>query len=202
MTDWLTKRRAAALLLVPALVVVLLGTRTWVTGRSADAVLAGRLLAVTGDDAAPGLVALGLVALAAGVAVLTTGRRLRLVSAVLLTLAALGALALTLSVLRDPTAALAAGAGPGSTPGTVGGTPRSATGATTPGQLTFWPWPALVAAVLLTVVGAATAVAGRGWDGLSRRFERSAQEAPADAPDRRSAWDELSEGHDPTDRES
>lgn len=200
MTGWLTKRRAAPLLLVPALLVVLLGTRTWVTGRSDDAVLAGRSLSVTGDQAAPGLVALGLVALAAGVAVLTTGRRLRLVSAVLLTLAALGALALTLSVLRDPTAALAAGAGPGGTPSAgIGGTTRSATGATTPGALTFWPWPALLAALVLTVVGAVTTAAGRGWDGLSTRFERSGEDAPADAPERRSTWDELSEGRDPTD---
>lgn len=197
---WLTKRRAAALLLVPALAVVLLGTRTWVTGRSDDAVLAGRMLSVTGDQAAPGLVALGLVALAAGVAVLTSGRRLRLVSSVLLTLAALGVLVLTLSVLRDPTAALSSGSGPGSAPGTVGGGPTTVTGATTPGALTVWPWPALVAALLLTVVGAGTVVAGRGWDGLSSRFERSADEAPDDAADRRSAWDELSEGRDPTDR--
>lgn len=197
MTDWFTKRRAGLLLLLPSLAVVVLATRPWVTGRSSDAVLAGRGLSVTGDQAAPGLVALGLVALAAAVAVLTTGRRLRQVSSVLLTLAAVGALALTLTVVRDPAAALSAGSGPGS----VG-----AAGASTPGSLTPWPWPALVAALLTTVLGALSVPAGRGWEGLSSRFERPGPDGdPAPAPDDapvppgRSDWDALSEGRDPTD---
>ena len=201
MTAWFTKRRAAVLLLVPSLAVVVLGTRPWVTGRTSDVVLSGRGLTVTGDQAAPGLVALGLVALAAGVAVLTTGRRLRQVSSALLTLAALGALALTVGVLRDPSAALSAGSGPGA----VG-----AASAFTPGTLTPWPWPALIAAVLTAVLGALSVPAGRGWEGLSSRFERptpAGGAAPAgpdgpgvarDAP-ASSAWDALSDGRDPTD---
>ncbi len=205
MTAWFTKRRAALLLLGSSLAVAVLGTRPWVTGLSSDVVLAGRGLTVTGDQAAPGLVALGLVALAASVAVLTTGRRLRQVSSVLLTLAALGALALTVGVLRDPSAALSAGSGPGA----VG-----AASAATPGTLTPWPWPALLAALLTTVLGALSVPAGRGWEGLPSRFERprepgEAAPAGADRPhgaagaagarEASSAWDALSDGRDPTD---
>ncbi|MEO3935515.1 Trp biosynthesis-associated membrane protein [Dermatophilaceae bacterium Soc4.6] len=208
MTAWLTKRRAALGLLLPSLAVVILGSRPWVTGRTSDVVLAGRGLTVTGDQAAPGLVALGLVAVAASVAVLTTGRRLRQVSSVLLTLAALGALALTVGVLRDPSAALSAGSGPGA----VGAA------SATPGSLTPWPWSALLAAVLTTVLGALSLPAGRGWEGLSSRFERPSTPDAAqglepgagegageerthapDLPPAATAWDALSEGHDPTD---
>lgn len=201
MTTWLTKPRAAVGLLLTGLLVVVLATRPWVTGRTGDAVLAARGLTVTGDQAAPGLVALALVCLAASVAVLTAGRRLRQVSAALLTLAALGVLALTAGVLRDPSSALAAGSGPGA---------LGAGAAATTGSLTPWPWAALLAGALLTALGALSLAAGRRWEGLSSRFERPSADSPdvsaeggADvpqpAPREATTWDALSEGLDPTD---
>ena len=191
MTGWLTKRRAGLALLLPSLVVILVATRPWVTGRSTDPVLGGASLSATGNQAAPGLLALGLVALAATVATLTSGPRLRTVSAVVLTLAGLTTLVLTLVVIRDPSGALAGQAGP-----RVG---RSGPVGTSAG-LTFWPWPELVASAVLTVVGALTVPAARQWHGLSSRFERP-DPAVAERVARASAWDDLSQGVDPTEAE-
>lgn len=188
MTTWLTKRRAALALIVPALGVVILATRTWVTGRSTDPVLGGARLAVTGNEAAPGLVALGLVALAAAVAVLTSGPRLRQVASGIALLAGLGATLLTVAVVRDPSGALGGRSGPA-----VGRTGPVDTSAT----LTVWPWPALLVAVVLTLAAALTLPAGRRWHGLSSRFDRPDAEV-AERVARRSAWDDLSEGRDPT----
>ena len=77
MTDRLGKRNAFVLLAVPTLLLLLLTTRTWVTGRTDDPVLGQATVAVTGSQAAPAVVALGAVALAALVAVLTGGPRIR-----------------------------------------------------------------------------------------------------------------------------
>ncbi|MDQ2758583.1 MAG: Trp biosynthesis-associated membrane protein, partial [Actinomycetota bacterium] len=72
------------------------------------------------------------------------------------------------------------------------------------------PWPALLAALLATVLGALSLPAGREWEGLSSRFERptgGADGGPTGAdlagedpvPPAGSAWDALSDGRDPTD---
>ncbi len=187
-TRLLTKRSVFLMLVLPSLVLLLAATRTWVTGRSTDPVLGQATVAATGAQAAPGVAALGAVALVAVVAVLTGGRRIRRVSSVLLVLAALAATLLTAAVVADPTAALGRLA--------AGGLGRTGSVDTTAAR-TAWPWVALLAGVALTAASVVATVAVGRWQGLSSRFE-----TPAGGVDRRgarrTAWDDLSEGHDPT----
>lgn len=185
----LTKRMTFLVLVVPALVMLLAGTRTWATGRSADPILGGATIEVAGSQAAPGVIALAAVALAGTVALLTGGPRLRRVSAVIIALAAVGATILTLLVILDPAGALGTAAAE-----RVGRTGR----VTTVASLTFWAWPALVAGVLLTVLGVLAVPASGRWEGLSSRFDRPEPQGADPRGARRSAWDDLSDGQDPT----
>ena len=185
----LTKRTTFLALAGPSIVLVLAATRTWVSGRSADPVLGGATLEVAGSQAAPGVVALGAVALAGTVALLTAGPRLRRVSAVFIALAAAGATALTVLVVLDPAGALGTAAAE-----RVGQTGRVGTVA----ALTFWVWPALVAAVSLTIIGVLVVPASGRWEGLSSRFDRPEAGSGDARGIRRSAWDTLSDGADPT----
>ncbi len=186
----LTKRNTFVLLAAPTLLLLLVTTRTWVSGRTSDPVLGQATVSVTGSQAAPGVVALGAVALAALVAVFTGGARLRRVSAVLLVLAALGATALSVLVLADPAAAL----------GRQAAEQLGRTGAVgSAAALSPWPWASLAISAALSLAGGLATVAVGRWGGLSGRFDRPGTREVADSRgSRRSTWDELSEGRDPT----
>jgi uncharacterized membrane protein (TIGR02234 family) len=188
------KRFVSAAVAVPALVLLLAATRTWLTGRSAEPLLGGGAVSATGSQVAPGVVALALVCLVALVTALTGGAVVRRVSAVVLVLAAVGALVLTVRPLTDPEEALGrvAAAGLGRT-----GVVR------TTAEVTAWAWTAVVAAAVLALASILAAVATRRWSGLSRRFDAPGESgsAPAAATERgarRTTWDDLSEGRDPT----
>ena len=193
---WLTKRNTFVLLVVPALLLLLLATRTWVTGRTGDPVLGPAPVSVTGSEAAPGVVALGAVALAALVAIFTGGRRIRRVSAVLLTLAGAGTVALSLQVVADPAGAV--GRKAAAQLGRTGSVAAEA-------ALTPAAWLGAAACLALTMAGILGVVAVGYWEGLSARFDRPGSGEPGDPSTsadgrgaRRSAWDELSDGRDPT----
>jgi len=196
MTTRLTKRNTFVLLAAPTLLLLLSATRTWVTGRTSDPVLGQATVSVTGSQAAPGVVALGAVALAGLVAVFTGGPRIRRVSAVLLTLAAVGATALAVLVVADPAATL----------GRAAAVQLGRTGAVgSAGVLSPWAWAAVVLGAAITVGGALATLAVGRWDGLSSRFDRPEAVDGAEGAEgadsrgaRRSTWDELSDGHDPT----
>jgi len=196
MTTRLTKRNTFVLLAAPTLLLLLSATRTWVTGRTSDPVLGQATVSVTGSQAAPGVVALSAVALAGLVAVFTGGRRIRRVSAVLLTLAAVGATALAVLVVADPAATL----------GRAAAVQLGRTGAVgSAGALSPWAWAAVVLGAAMTVGGALATLAVGRWDGLSSRFDRPEAVDGAEGAEgadsrgaRRSTWDELSDGHDPT----
>ena len=100
------KRFVSAAVAVPALVLMLAATRTWLTGRSAEPLLGGGAVSATGSQLAPGVVALALVCLVALVTALTGGPVVRRVSSVVLVLAAVGSLALTVWTLTDPEGSL------------------------------------------------------------------------------------------------
>jgi uncharacterized membrane protein (TIGR02234 family) len=197
------KRSVSAAVAVPALLLLLATTRTWLTGRSAEPLLGGGAVSATGSQVAPGVVALGLVCLVALVTTLTGGPVVRRVSSVVLVLASAGAVALVVPPLSDPEQALGrvAAAGLGRT-----GVVR------TTAEVSVWAWVALVAGALLVLASVLAAVAARRWSGLSSRFEVPADTGTsgrsADAPSQaapvtrqgtpRTTWDELSEGRDPT----
>ena len=173
MTSRLTSKRAvSAAVAVPALVLLLATTRTWITGRSTEPLLGGGAVSATGSQVAPGVVALALVCLVALVTTLTGGPVVRRVSSVVLVLAAAGSVALTAAPLADPEQALGrvAAAGLGRT-----GVVR------TTAEVSGWAWTALVAGVVLFLASLLAAVAAGRWSGLSSRFEVPVDES-GDAP--------------------
>lgn len=183
-----TKRRALLAVLVPAAVLAILTTQTWVTGNSGD-VLSHGPTDVTGNAAMPGVLGLCLVTVAALLALLTGGRVIRAASAALLCLAAVGALGLVLLVALRPAQVVAAAFAQELGRTTV----PDATG-----RATALAWLAAIAALALVAGAVRTVTWSRGWGGLGERYERAARPEAGPRGEVRSAWDELSEGHDPT----
>ncbi|MEP6649343.1 MAG: Trp biosynthesis-associated membrane protein [Lapillicoccus sp.] len=208
LTGRLTRKRVvSAAVAVPALVLLLATTRTWLTGRSAEPLLGGGTVSATGAQLAPGVVALALVCLVALVTTLTGGPAVRRVSCLVLVLAAAGTVAHTVRPLTGPEEALGRVAAAG-----LGRTGVVATSA----EVSAWAWTAPAAGILLLLAALLAAVAARQWSGLSSRFDAPGDEgdeggavatsgrgprARAAATERGthpSTWDDLSEGRDPT----
>ncbi|MBR7742165.1 Trp biosynthesis-associated membrane protein [Phycicoccus sp. BSK3Z-2] len=190
----LTGRGPVALLaLLGAGVVLVTGLRPWVSGQVEDAVLGGSRVVATGTDVAPGLSALALALAAAAVAVVSAGRVARVVALVLWAGCAVGAGALVVRVLLDPSGVL--GPVAAARVGRTGTVPAEAVA-------TVWPWLALLG-VLLSLLALVLAVLGRRrWSGPSRRYEPpsgSGDVAGARGERVSSTWDDLSAGRDPTD---
>ncbi|TQM58288.1 Trp biosynthesis-associated membrane protein [Humibacillus xanthopallidus] len=188
----LSKRYAALAVLVPAALALLLTTRPWAVGESRDVLSAGTT-EVTGGAAAPGVVGLVVVTVVALLGLMTGGRIIRAVSAVVLVLAAAGAAALTLLVVLRPVDAVSAAVAKELARTTA----PDATGATT-----FWGWAGAVVSVALLAGAVAAALSSRSWAGLSSRYERGSRPESGPRGQVRSAWDELSDGGDPTLRDS
>lgn len=150
----------------------------------------------TGHDVAAGSSALGLVLLAAVVALPATRSWLRRAVGFLVVAAGAGAIALAADVLADP-----AGAASGSR--YVGVSSFSAD-PTLRTQATGWPWVDVCAGVLSLAAGGFAMLRSGGWPAMGRRYEsggRSAgprQPASGSSSDASSMWDRLDEGDDPT----
>jgi uncharacterized membrane protein (TIGR02234 family) len=192
---------AVLLVLGGGLLAVLAGSRTWATAVPAQVGAGLASVPVGGRDAAPGSVALGLVAAAGAIVLVTSGRVVRYVVAVLLVAAGVGIAAggMWVGVDRAALVADALGRASGTTGGPVGGSASA----------TAWPLVAVAAGVLV-LAGALVSLAGtHRWDAPSRRFDvpaatdaTTAAAAGGSASDRDRAidtWDALSVGADPTD---
>ena len=188
----LGKKRAALVVLVPAAVLLGLTTRPWATGESRD-VLSQAVTEVTGGAAAPGVVGLAAVCVVALLGLMTGGRVIRSVSAAVVALASLGALAMTLLVALRPVDTVA---------DAVARELARTTAPDATGTATAWAWLAVLAAVLLAVGAVLAAVSSRSWAGLSGRYERGEKPASGPRGEVRTTWDELSEGGDPTLRDA
>jgi hypothetical protein len=182
------KRRAAAVVLVPAAALLALTTQAWASGTASD-VLSQGATEVTGGQAAPGVVGLGLVAVAALLGLMTGGRVGRAVASGALVLSSLGALVLVALVVTRPAVTVA---------GQVARDLARTTAPEASGSTTVLGWLALVAALLLAVGAVLTVVASRTWHGLSDRYERAAKPAAGPRGEVRTPWDELTDGGDPT----
>ncbi len=195
----LTGRRPVTLLtLLFGLVAVAAAGRHWASGTTSDAVLGTTVVRAVGSDLATGYVALILVVVAAVIAAVVTGPRVRVVALILGALAALGAVAQAALLLRDPAAAL--GPVAAAAVGRTGSIPVSAT-------TSSWAWVGLGAAVGLVVAVFLGLVGVRAWPRPSGRYD-----APGAAPDEEagsttgprgqrvgSDWERLTAGEDPTD---
>src|SRR5262249_55870523 len=126
----LDKKRSAVAVLVPALAMIGLSTLTWATGEAQD-VLSHGVVDVSGGSAAPGMVGLAVVCIVALLGMMTGGRVIRAVSAVVLVLASLGTVVLTLLVALRPVDTVA---------GAVARELARTTSPATTGSTTPWVW--------------------------------------------------------------
>lgn len=191
MTRWTRVRVVVPAIVVLAAAVVVLASRTWITGTATGDVVGSRRLSVTGGDAAPGLVALALVALAAIIAAATSRRVGRVVSLVLLTLSSVGVLATALRAALGARTVLGEAAARAA--GHTGTVPVRA-------EVTVSTWLAVGCAALLICAAGVAWAGARSWPGLSDRYDRSEEQVAGVRGERGgSDWDRLSAGEDPTD---
>jgi uncharacterized membrane protein (TIGR02234 family) len=191
-----SKRMVLVLVLLSAVVILVSGSREWVSGSADNALLGVSALHGRGSDVAPGVVAAALVGLASAVALATSGTVVRFIAACTALLAAVLCVAVVIGILVDPGGALGNLA--------AAGTGRSGSVAAI-GRAGIWAWVALAAALVMGVGGLGAMVGARRWRGLSTRYDapvagegsqpRAAGEA---APGGDSAWDQLTRGEDPT----
>jgi uncharacterized membrane protein (TIGR02234 family) len=192
--------------LLGAGMLVAVSGRPWVTRVLTDVPGVPRVSA-SGGSSVPVVPALALVAAAAAIALLVTGRLGRHLAAAVLLLAGLAAAGAVLSVLATPADAVA-----GAVTAASG---RSGGVAGPPAGVTAWVWPALAAAALVAAGGATGLLRARTWPVPGRRFESAgatarATDGPATTGGGRQAgqvrgqgeaigaWDALSRGEDPT----
>jgi uncharacterized membrane protein (TIGR02234 family) len=188
--DPTTKSGVVLLAIVAAGLLLVSGSRTWVSGTVDDAVLGASRITGTGTEVASGVVALALAALAAAIASTTSGPVVRRVTLVLLLLAALGELAFVGRVLLDPS-------------GVLGSVAAASTGRTgtieTRASATAWPWIALGAAVVLVACAVGGWLGSGRWQGLGARYESPGSDRAGARGQRvASDWDRLDAGEDPT----
>jgi uncharacterized membrane protein (TIGR02234 family) len=180
------------LVLVAAALILVSGSREWVSGSVEDAALGASRLHGRGAEVAPGVMASALVGLAAGVAATTSGRALRVLAAASALLSAVLGAALVIVILADPGGALGQLA--------ARGTGRSGT-LDVQGRAGPWVWVALVALLVMGLGGLGALAGGRRWHGLSDRYdvgEPDRQRVAGPATSGAAQWDQLSRGEDPT----
>lgn len=182
-TTALTAMAGGALLLISTLI-------TWVTVTGLGETSAAADLDVTGAEAADAVTAMGLVALAGGLAVTIARKIARWIIGGVLIAAGLAALVAVLAAFLDPAAA-ASGA-----VGEVTGTTEAAASY----DLGFGPWLGLIGGII--VVGAASVlltVSHRWTDRGTKKYSRTVVDDGGEV-DEYDLWDGLTEGDDLTDR--
>lgn len=140
-----------------------------------------------GHQVAAGASGLGLVLLAAVVALPATRGWVRRVVGLLVAAAAAGTIALAAHVLADP-----AGAAGARHIGVVSFSPNPQVKAAASG----WPWVDVCAGLLALAAGALTLVRSSSWPAMGRRYE--AGRRPSGSGGEASMWDRLDRGDDPT----
>jgi uncharacterized membrane protein (TIGR02234 family) len=214
---------AALLAIVGGATGLLATSQTWARAVVTSPVSGGRVpVTVTGKDAAQVVVALALVALAGGVALLLARRLGRWLIGLLLVLAGAAGAASAASSAGAPSDAVSEKA-----QGVVGAVGTTVSGT----SVTAWPWVAVVGGVLVVLAGVLAVVRARRWAVGGARFEPASDpvagdalaDAGVDRADRAAgvdgvggigvpseapeppgpggpgaAWDALSRGEDPT----
>ncbi|PWH05796.1 hypothetical protein DEO23_11380 [Brachybacterium endophyticum] len=190
----LLSRRAVVLLaLLASLVLAATSRATWTTAKAAGFTGTQESVAVTGQDAAPAVLALALVGAAAAVATTLAARWVRFVAGPVLVLVGVGAAVSALGVSTDTVAASRSAVAEKT--GVVGGSISA--GATS------WPLLAVIPAALLIATGLAVLLVGGRWPRRPSRYQRDAARSrvaretdPSEDP--AAAWDALSRGEDPS----
>ncbi|WP_166983606.1 Trp biosynthesis-associated membrane protein [Paramicrobacterium fandaimingii] len=191
-------RRIKGILLLATLAVsgvaLLTWTQTWFSLTLVQNSHAGTAVAVPGEAAGPAVAALGLAGLALGGALAIAGRVLRVIFGVLEVLIG-GCLVLSaVLAVSDP-----AGASSKTITEFTGVAGNSAAhDLVSQSSATVWPFIAIVAGVVLALLGIAVAATGRLWPTSGRKFDAPSTAQPSETHDAVDSWDELSRGEDPT----
>jgi len=176
-------------------------TQPWATVQLAQDGSIDQALEVTGAIAAPGLTALALAGLALAGALTIAGVVIRVVLGILEMLLGFSVALSAVLVLVDPVGAAAAAV----TTATGISGDESTRAAVSGATLTAWPFVALVAGVLMLLLGLSVVLTARSWPGPTKKYETTrfastddaatGTERPRDAVD---DWDGLTRGDDPT----
>ncbi|AXK45017.1 Trp biosynthesis-associated membrane protein [Brachybacterium saurashtrense] len=161
---------------------------TWVQASAPDLTGTAQQVAVPGADAAPAVLALALVALAASLATSLSSSWLRLLTAPILVLAGAGAAVAALGVLRAP----------GSSTGSAVTSATGVAGGAVTAETTWWPAAAALLAVLVAAVGMVVLLRGGRWPRRTRYRSAAVRTAADPAEDPSAAWDALTRGEDPS----
>ncbi|MGO1184340.1 MAG: Trp biosynthesis-associated membrane protein [Micrococcaceae bacterium] len=164
----LTRGRVVLLVILAGALALLSSTQVWLIATEIEA-LPGTPVESTGQQAAGAVTAMALVAMAGGVALSIAGRIARVIIGTLLTASAVMLIVSTASVILDPARAAQ---------------PRVAelsglTDAARQVSMTWAPWIALVAAVLMLLASVAVFIGGRHWH-TTRKYDNDAA-APSTA---------------------
>jgi uncharacterized membrane protein (TIGR02234 family) len=173
--------------LAAAAVVLLAVGRPWVRAAAGGgSLVAAVTIDLTGRALRPGVAALGLVVLAAAVALLATRGAARALVGAVVAAAGIGIVALSVDVLRDADGAAA-------TTDEV----RRAAGVAAAGA-TAWPVMAAGAGACAAVCGIGVLLRGRRWPGMSARYDAPQTRRVRTADPETTMWEALDRGDDPT----
>lgn len=161
---------------------------TWVEASAPDLTGTVQQVSVLGADAAPAVLALALVAIAASLATSLSSSWVRFLTGPVLVLTGGGAAIAAFGVVRDPA-------------GAVSSAVTSATGvigSAVQGGTTLWPLLTLLPALAVLVIGVLVLLAGGTWPRRDR-YRSAAVTVTADpTEDPAAAWDALTRGEDPS----
>jgi hypothetical protein len=193
-------RRLKNLVLLAGIVVsgltLLTWTGQWFILRLAASGSGRSIIAVTGDVAAPGLIALALAGLALVAALAIAGPVFRVILGVLQALIGVTVALSSVLAIADPVGASSTAV---TTATGVSGKASVAALVVSVSQ-TAWPWIAAVVGLLTIALGIVVLVSFRRWPGSSRRYQPVRFEAEQPGANPVSDWDTLSGGSDPTSR--
>ncbi|MGO1318840.1 MAG: Trp biosynthesis-associated membrane protein [Galactobacter sp.] len=187
----LGKRNVVVAGLLSAGVVLLAVTRTWVTVAAPSTGVSLDAIAVSGADAAAGVLALAVVALVCSLAATITGPVARWIIGGIQALVGAGVIGFTIPVLADPASASAAQTAASFGLERVGDDAY---------ELSLWPWAAMAGGLLICVMSVVMLVAGHGWK-QAKRFERHSSGhavVTTETMDDVDRWDAFTDGDDPT----
>ena len=171
-------------------------TSQWYTLRLGGSEAGHSVLTVTGEAAAPGLVALALAGLALVAALAIAGPVFRAVLGVLQVLIGFTVGLSSVVAIGDPVAASASVV----TAATGVSGKASVAALVVSSSQTAWPWLATVIGLLTIALGIFVLVTSRRWPGSSRRYQPVGFESAEPGSNPVSDWDTLSGGSDPTSR--
>ena len=154
----------------------------------------GQPLEVAGQIASPGLSALGLACLALAGALTIAGRVLRVVLGVVETLIGVVVVVTAASALGSPVSASASAI----TAATAVSGSASIAEIVVSISTSGWPWLAIAAGVLITLVGIEVVALSPRWPGPTRKYGTTGAVETDDTATTLGAWDSLTGGSDPT----